>query len=54
MQKTVVKKSLVVTHNGRVYDVEVDKYTKAGYNITEVQKKALLILKGYDFQCVKK
>lgn len=58
---------LVATHNGelymyncndkfagRLYDVEVDKYIKAGYNIIEAQKKALLTLKGYDIQCVKK
>lgn len=58
---------IVATHNGelymyncnerfvgRLYDVEVDKYMKAGYNIIEAQKKALLTLKGYDIQCVKK
>lgn len=39
---------------GRLYDVEVDKYIKAGYNIIEAQKKALSTLKGYDIQCVKK
>lgn len=39
---------------GRLYDVEVDKYMKAGYNIIEAQKKALSTLKGYDVQCVKK
>lgn len=54
MQKAVVKKRLVVTHNSRLYGVEVDKYMKAGYNIIEAQKKALLTLKGYDIQCVKK
>lgn len=54
MQKAVVKKRLVVTHNSRLYGVEVDKYMKAGYNIIDAQKKALSILKGYDFQCVKK
>ena len=49
--KSGCKKRLVVTHNSRLYNVEVDKYMKAGYN---AQKKALSILKGYDFQCVKK
>ena len=54
MQKAVVKKRLVVTHNGRLYDVEVDMYIKNGYNIIKAQEKALSILKGYNFQCVKK
>ena len=58
---------VVATHNGelyiyncnerfvgRLYDVEVDKYMKAGYNIIEAQKKVLSTLKGYDIQCVKK
>lgn len=39
---------------GGLYDMEVDKYIKNGYNIIKAQEKALSILKGYDFQCVKK
>ncbi|WP_294775821.1 hypothetical protein [uncultured Eubacterium sp.] len=58
---------LVATHNGELYmyncndkfigglyDMEVDKYIKNGYNVIKAQEKALSILKGYDFQCVKK
>lgn len=57
---------VVATHNGELYiysckepfvgslyDAEVDKYIKTGYNIIEAQEKALSALKGYDIQCEK-